>query len=173
MQLLNLKSFAFLCFVIIMLVAGLLSQCGMFEQSPKVTETIRWKDLPPAPALFVHDSIKVKVKTYIPITVRDTAEIQKLMVERDSLTRELDSQNVRITFSTDTIHTSTHDTLRVECDELKHHIKYSINYAPRQEKTIIRTETYLEELTFWDKFRYSLFGAAVVETLHLLIGIGK
>ncbi|MBK9249365.1 MAG: hypothetical protein IPM69_14940 [Ignavibacteria bacterium] len=173
MQLLNLKSFAFLCFVIIVLTCGLFSRCGKNQQTQLVTETIRWKDLPPAPALFVHDSIKVKVKTYIPNTVRDTAEIQRLMVERDSLTRELDSQYVRITFSTDTIHTSTHDTFRVECDELKHHINYSINYAPRQEKTIIRTETFLEELTFWDKFRYSLLGAAVVETLHLLIGIGK
>lgn len=173
MPLQNLKIYAFLCFVIILLSAILLSECGKPQQTPKVSETIRWKNLPPAPALIVHDSIKVKVRTYIPITVLDTMELRRLIAERDSLTRELDSQYVRITFSTDTIHATTHDTLRVECDELKHHIHYSINYAPRQEKTIIRTESYLEELTFWDKFRYSLMGAAVVETLHLLLGIGK
>jgi len=100
-------------------------------------------------------------------------ELHRLMAIRDSLTHELDSQYVRITFSTDTVHTLTHDTLRIECDELKHQINYSINYAPRQEKTIIRTETYLEELAFWDKLHYSLIGAAAVETLHLLIGTGK
>ncbi len=173
MQLLNLKIYTFLCLVIIVLTAVLLLHCGKIQQSPIVSETVRWNNLPPAPALVVHDSIKVKVRTFIPVTVLDTMELHRLMAIRDSLTRELDSQYVRITFSTDTVHTLTHDTLRIECDELKHQINYSITYAPRQEKTIIRTEKYLEELTFWDKFQYSLIGAAAVETLHLLIGTGK
>lgn len=173
MQLLNLKIYTFLFLVIIVLTAVLLLQCGKIQQSQIVTETVRWKDLPPAPALVVHDSIKVKVKTTIPVTVLDTIELHRLMALRDSLTRELDSQYVRITFSTDTVHTLTHDTLRIECDELKHHINYSINYAPRQEKTIIRTEIHLEELSMWNKLQYSLLGAAAVETLHLLIGTRK
>ncbi len=173
MQLLNLKIYMFLCLVILLLTAVLLLHCGKIQQSPIVTETVRWKNLPPAPALVVHDSIKVKIKTYIPVTVLDTMELHRLMAIRDSLTRELDSQYVRITFSTDTVHTLTHDTLRIECDELKHQINYSISYAPRQEKTIIRTEIHLEELSIWNKLQYSLLGAAAVETLHLIFGTGK
>lgn len=170
MHTLNLKIYAFLCMAIIVLAVALFSRCDRPHPSLplKVKEDVEFKDLPPAPPIIIRDSIKIKVKIYVP--VHDSSELKEVIAERDSLSKVLTAQNVRVSFSTDTVHPVTHDTMRIECDELNHHINYSINYAPRQEKIVTRTETYLTELTFWDKIKYSLFGAAFIEGLHLIFG---
>ncbi len=168
----NLKYYVVLILTILVLSVLLLREYSEKASAPmprSAKEDISFKQLPPAPVLKAEKEI-VKVKVYIPKIVKDTSEISRLLAERDSLAKVLTTQNVTLSYSTDTIHPTTHDTLRIECDDLKKHISYSLNYAPRMEKTVVRTETYISELTIWDKLYYSVLGAGFIEVVHLIFG---
>lgn len=171
----NHKYFIVLIITIIVLAVLLLRECGKsdYGKTPVVfkgtKEKTEYKPLPPAAPLIAQIET-VKVKVFIPKTVKDTNEIHRLLVERDSLARRLTSQNVSLTYSTDTIHQATKDTLHIECDDLTKQINYSLLYAPRHEKVTTITETYVQELTIWDKLYYSAIGGSVIQLVNLIFG---
>ena len=127
--------------------------------------------LPPAPQIAVVDS-NPKVQIRMPKviakadTVVDSSLVLRLLAERDSLARQLAIANVSVTFSTDTIHPTTRDTLSIECDELNRRIRYSLAYAPREQTIITRTETYIKPLMWYEKLLYALGGFGLNEIIH-------
>lgn len=165
-QNLNVKIYAFLCAIIIILGSSLFYECSNHKTLPaEIKEKVVYRDLPAAPAIIAKiDPVKIRIE--IPVKIKDTTEINRLLAERDSLANLLTNQKVIVSFSTDTIHPTTHDTLKIECDELNRNINYSLSYAPRQEKITIRTETYIKEVTWWEKLMYGGFGFGLAEIIH-------
>lgn len=82
----------------------------------------------------VRDTVQGETRiVYSTIVQRDSSvvrQIEQLQQQYDSLKNVL-SQYQQIVFSTQAIVTHTHDTLRIECDELTHNIAYDIRYAAR------------------------------------------
>ncbi len=155
--------------IIIVLVLILLNKCKE-QQSCKVEwkERIIYRDQPPAPPLDIPKAKQVRVNVNIPVYVVDSSALQRVIAERDSLTKKLQDSSVKITFAMDTVHTVTHDTLKVICDEIKRNIEVSLHYAPRPEKVIIQTETIIKEVSWFEKLLYACGGYALAEVLHQL-----
>lgn len=172
----NSKIYLYTAIVCAIVLIVLFFQCGGNEPrvitNPSITEKTFERKLPPAPAIVIHDTLP-RVVIKIPPQLRiDSQAIKQLLAERDSLTELLNSkavngEAVRITFSADTIHPITHDTLSIECDELKRHINYSLAYAPRTEKITIQTQTFIKEVTLWEKILYAACGFGLGELIRL------
>ena len=157
--------------IIAILILFLVHSCNVKQLSPKVKEKIVYEKQAPAPELRGKpDSVKVYKKINVPVYIVDSNAIMQLIAERDSLTSLLKDSSVTMTFSTDTVHPVTQDTLSITCDELKRQIAYSLKYAPREQKVITRTETIVSELTIWDKLYYSAIGFIIAEIFHFALG---
>lgn len=160
----------------VIIIATILRGCDEKESEATVTEKIVYRDLPPAPALEGKaDSVKIITKVIykqvidsIHEKVFDSIQVQRLLAQRDSLASILDTA-ISITFSTDTVHPVTHDTLSITCDDLKRQIEYSLRYAPRQEKIVMQTitQTQIKELSWLDKLYYTCGGFILNEIIHL------
>lgn len=151
---------------------GLRERVSDLPQTPSsVKLDTTHKPLPPAQELAAIDStphITVRMPKLIVIadTIVDSALVLRLLAERDSLARLVAPANVSVTFSTDTIHPVTHDTLKIDCDEINRRISYSLSYAPREETIITRTETYIKPLAWYEKLLYALGGFGLNEIIH-------
>lgn len=173
MQLSNKIIIALIAIIIFLalVVLALLHACSEKKQEyktvPKVKEVTTLHDLPPAPEFKSKpDSVKVKVYVKVPVYIIDTSAIHNLIAERDSLAKRLLDSNVRIIYSADTVNPDTKDTLSITCDDLKKQIDFSLRYAPRQEKITIRTETYFQEVTWYEKLFYGSIGILIYEGLR-------
>lgn len=160
--------------VIIGLVLFVVSTCNdtPTPRSGKRTDSSVTRELPPSPSIIVEkgEPITIYITKKIPTYIIDSSALKNVIAQNDSLKNILRDSNVSITFATDTVHPVTHDTLRIICDELNRNIQYSLKYAPRMETTIFRTETMIQEVTFWQKIQYGLYGAAFTQILHLIFG---
>lgn len=61
----------------------------------------------------------------------DTAEIARLLMQRDSLAALLNSMLVRPLYSADTVLAETSDTVHIECDDVRREASLSVRFGSR------------------------------------------
>lgn len=155
------RSLLILLLIAVIAAAILLRQCGVSSYPVMSENTVSRKvepvDIPVAlpPISVQKDSIREKIvwrTKEVPVT--DSAEVLRLVSERDSLRKLLAVKGVGITFGIDTIHAVTHDTVHVLCNEISRSVIFAYHPAPR----IITTER--ETITITQQRRWGVGGTA-------------